>query len=136
MNRNQFLQELAKLAGASVILPFCLPSCMRLTFVPFLVEGRRMVVKKSHFEENQFVLLKPAELPAPVYLCQLENGKYSAVLMRCTHRGCEVRPAGKELHCPCHGSAFTASGKVLEGPAQHPLRRFEVSSDEENIYIQ
>lgn len=40
----------------------------------------------------------------------------------CTHKGCTVKPNGKELDCPCHGSKYAAAtGKVLGGPAPAPL---------------
>jgi len=40
----------------------------------------------------------------------------------CTHMGCTVKPAGSELHCPCHGSVYDAvSGKVIHGPAPRAL---------------
>ena len=45
----------------------------------------------------------------------------------CTHMGCTVAPAGTELHCPCHGSVYSATtGKVLGGPAPRPLPRIPV----------
>ncbi len=40
----------------------------------------------------------------------------------CTHMGCTVNPAGKELHCPCHGSVYNATtGAVIHGPAPKAL---------------
>ena len=46
----------------------------------------------------------------------------------CTHMGCTVAPAGKELDCPCHGSRFAATtGKVLGGPAPSPLPSIPVT---------
>jgi Rieske Fe-S protein len=45
----------------------------------------------------------------------------------CTHMGCTVAPAGKELHCPCHGSVYSATtGKNLAGPAPRPLSKIPV----------
>jgi Rieske Fe-S protein len=45
----------------------------------------------------------------------------------CTHMGCTVAPAGTELHCPCHGSVYSATtGKVLGGPAPRPLPKIPV----------
>jgi len=45
----------------------------------------------------------------------------------CTHQGCTVKPAGAELHCPCHGSVYDAlTGKNVSGPAPRPLPAFPV----------
>ena len=43
---------------------------------------------------------------------------------RCPHLGCALRwnQAEHTWDCPCHGSRFTGSGQLLEGPAQHSLR--------------
>jgi Rieske Fe-S protein len=48
----------------------------------------------------------------------------------CTHMGCTVKPAGTELHCPCHGSVFNAvTGAVKKGPAASPLPPVSVKVD-------
>ncbi|MCL2811518.1 MAG: FAD-dependent oxidoreductase, partial [Clostridia bacterium] len=38
---------------------------------------------------------------------------------RCTHMGCGLRhnPQENSFDCPCHGSRFSESGTVLDGPA-------------------
>lgn len=52
----------------------------------------------------------------------------------CTHQGCTVAPAGKNLDCPCHGSVFNATtGAVLSGPASRPLPAVKVSISGANI---
>ncbi|MBC6609249.1 ubiquinol-cytochrome c reductase iron-sulfur subunit [Hymenobacter sp. BT188] len=47
----------------------------------------------------------------------------------CTHAGCSVahQAASGEFHCPCHGSKFTATGAVLQGPASRPLEQYVLS---------
>jgi nitrite reductase/ring-hydroxylating ferredoxin subunit len=48
----------------------------------------------------------------------------------CTHQGCTVAPAGKQLHCPCHGSVYdAATGAVISGPAPRALDRIPVAVD-------
>jgi Rieske Fe-S protein len=45
----------------------------------------------------------------------------------CTHQGCTVEPAGRQLGCPCHDSTYDAfTGQVLSGPAPSALHPFAV----------
>jgi cytochrome b6-f complex iron-sulfur subunit len=47
----------------------------------------------------------------------------------CTHQGCTVgyNPSRGDIECPCHGSVFSTSGSVLNGPATSPLRSYSVA---------
>ena len=56
------------------------------------------------------------------------DGRVEAVGLTCTHLGCAVRWNAVETtwDCPCHGSRFSTSGRVLEGPAVRDLPRVEV----------
>ena len=136
MNRKEFLLQCGKYCAAGMSLPALLSSCVAVTYAPFSIQGNRMVVKKSDMAEHPFVVLRTDNLPAPVYLAQLEDQSYVALLMECTHKQCEVRPFATLLQCPCHGSEYSNTGEVLEGPAERNLHRFEVITDNENIYIQ
>lgn len=45
----------------------------------------------------------------------------------CTHEGCTVKPEGKKLACPCHGSVFeAATGEPTSGPAPSALAKIAV----------
>jgi glycine/D-amino acid oxidase-like deaminating enzyme/nitrite reductase/ring-hydroxylating ferredoxin subunit len=51
-------------------------------------------------------------------------GALHAVSATCTHMGCTVawNQAESTWDCPCHGSRFAVDGRVLHGPALHPLK--------------
>ncbi|MEV0175558.1 FAD-dependent oxidoreductase [Streptomyces sp. NPDC050803] len=57
-----------------------------------------------------------------------EDGEHHAVSARCTHLGCLVafNAAEHAWECPCHGSRFAPSGKVIQGPATRPLEQHEL----------
>jgi len=78
------------------------------------------------------VLTKAADVPVggamPVrdpntgrtdWVLQLTSGQFTAFDSTCPHQGCMVsfESAATGFACPCHGSRFDVSGKVLNGPA-------------------
>ena len=54
-------------------------------------------------------------------------GGKEAISLSCTHQGCTVQKQNDgQFHCPCHGAVFDAEGRVVSGPAQRNLPRFQV----------
>jgi Rieske Fe-S protein len=53
-----------------------------------------------------------------------ERGVLHVMSATCTHAGCVVQWNGFEScwDCPCHGSQFSPTGEVLQGPAVRPLK--------------
>ncbi|MDX2214825.1 MAG: FAD-dependent oxidoreductase [Oculatellaceae cyanobacterium bins.114] len=50
-----------------------------------------------------------------------------AMSLSCTHQGCTVHTeTDGHFHCPCHGAEYDDRGRVLRGPAQRDLPRFQV----------
>ena len=67
----------------------------------------------------------------PNMLLLQADGSLIAFSMLCTHVCCQLQydSALKELGCPCHGSIFDATGKVIQGPASVDLPRVTLSVD-------
>jgi cytochrome b6-f complex iron-sulfur subunit len=90
-----------------------------------------------------FVLAKPGIYPSgtttPVadgraFIKHDERGLY-AINSTCTHLGCLVKQARSGFECPCHGSQFTATGAVTNGPATSPLNCAGLSLNQEGRVV-
>ena len=135
MYRKEFIKTVSLLT-IGTISGSLLNGCAVIKYAQYSIDGNKLVVKKSEFSGLQkFVLLNVNSLPAAIYLRKNENETFTALLTQCTHKGCEVDPDYDMLSCPCHGSKYSPAGKVISPPAEEPLKKFEVLSDSENIYI-
>lgn len=59
------------------------------------------------------------------------DSSYMALSKLCTHSQCTVtyNHANGNVPCPCHGSIFTTSGQVSNGPANSSLKRYTVTKE-------
>jgi len=65
------------------------------------------------------------------------SDSYLAFSKICTHQQCTVtyNASENELPCPCHGSVFSTSGAVLEGPATSSLKKYSVNKEGDTLKI-
>ena len=79
-----------------------------------LEPGQGMVIEKKNEKES-----------AAYY--RDEKGKLHSYSAVCTHLGCIVQwnDSEKSFDCPCHGSRFSYSGQVINGPANDNLEPVE-----------
>ncbi len=78
----------------------------------------------------------PHDKKKPIIVSRTSETTVSAFSSKCTHWGCQVPlPANGEIKCPCHGSIFDASGKVIKGPAHKNLYSFSATLDGSIITI-
>ncbi|WP_047985252.1 FAD-dependent oxidoreductase [Ornithinibacillus californiensis] len=109
------------------------PSLRKFTSINADV-AKHLIKGKLEFTDNNIQTLSPDDATVTrvngkrtgVYKDQ-EN-KLHAVDTTCTHMGCEVEwnSGERTWDCPCHGSRFTYTGEVVEGPAKRPLEQIEL----------
>jgi cytochrome b6-f complex iron-sulfur subunit len=65
------------------------------------------------------------------------ESSYIALSKVCTHQGCTVtyNHANSQLPCPCHGSVFSATGSVVNGPANSSLKTYSVKKEGDILTI-
>ena len=136
--RRKFIKDamgVTILACCGVGMSALLDGCSSPRYVSSTKNANKLSVNKAEFGEDKFVIVDNSEMEAPIFLYRKEQDEFLALLMLCTHKACDVKPAGSILICPCHGSEFSREGKVLKGPADEPLVSFPVSTDADHIHI-
>lgn len=93
-------------------------------------------VQNGSTSQRPFIVVTPQGERYPIAVYAMPDGTYSALLLRCTHKSCELQPESSYLICPCHGSEFTTQGKVQSPPAQKDLQTYHVVVEGSNIAIQ
>ncbi len=123
LSRRGFLSwSTSVLAGVAGMVAFVLTS-LRLP-LPSLLPGRSRRFKIGDKEDYPPGTARYfAEEQTFVFADQ--EGIY-AMSATCTHLGCVVVREPGRFTCPCHGSRYDDSGKVLTGPAPKSLDWYEV----------
>ena len=145
MKRREFIKDCGAVCLGAIGISLIGQRCTTGNyFAKTDISSNGVVVKKSEFviisgdkiKQRKYVLVKTDKSEFPIFLYKHNENEYSALLMYCTHKGCELQAHGEFLVCPCHGSEFTNKGKVLNPPADEDLQQYKTSFDNENIYIQ
>lgn len=105
-------------------------------FLSYEPPGEIFLPSITLFEPFTFQIGSVTYIPeVKAWLARDQDGFY-ALSATCTHLGCTInkKEAGQFL-CPCHGSQFDLSGRVLHGPAVNPLPNFEVSLSEDGRVV-
>lgn len=137
MNRQEFIKQI----GGTSLFFMCggtaavLNSCSKSFYINGNIQNGNAILNKSDFMERAFIVFNNPELEHPVYVYKKNENDYVALSMKCTHKGCQLKPTGKILVCPCHGSEFSNAGKVLAPPAEADLKQFSVNLTNDHILI-
>tara|TARA_B110000211_G_C13951247_1_gene496297 strand:+ start:153 stop:578 length:426 start_codon:yes stop_codon:yes gene_type:complete len=102
-----------------------LQGCSIVKEIPVKVANKEVKIPLGKFLEETELIAYNDRLPAPIFIKKISEEKYEAFLMLCTHKVCELKATNTNLICPCHGSEFSKSGKVLEGPAPTDLKEYK-----------
>ena len=95
----------------------------------FIIKNIKEVKYKS------YVVVQNDLLKFPICVYRLGENDYKALYMECSHQGAELQVFCSKLQCPAHGSEFTNSGAVSNGPADKSLRTFPVTVTNNQLKI-
>ena len=142
MTRKEFLQgTVAALVGAAVLPVSALLEGCAINSQTLRVSAKENRVRLALAElpklsePGGYVKVYPFGFAHPIVLFQNASGELFAISTTCTHAGCEVRKTKSKFECPCHGSQYDLSGKVIRGPAPAALTRFPVKKEGDFLEI-
>ncbi len=143
MDRKTFIKAGCMACASMGFLATMLQSCAPVRYVTAGLNNDGMLIDPKEFETKHkgevsyrsYIIARHDDLKYPVCIYRVEEGKYSALLMSCTHQGAELQVSGDQLTCPAHGSEFDKYGKVTQSPAAADLRSFPVSLIDGKLFI-
>lgn len=137
MRRRDFVQRLPMITSGIVVGAATLSTtgCAGTGYIVPRTAPGRLLVDGTSLSGGLGVFVQGPGMERPIYLQRTRSGEATAVLASCTHRGCQPEPVGERLVCPCHGSEFSKAGAVLEGPADRPLTRYDVTLEDGVLVI-
>lgn len=116
-----------------------LSSCATTSRIKAPINGSFLELDPLSFENDgafkKYIIVENERLQYPISVFRIDEFNYKALYMRCTHQGTELQVFGDRLQCPAHGSEFTNSGAVQNGPADKDLRSFPVIVENNLIKI-
>lgn len=145
MKRTEFIKSCIGLCLGGLLLDLDLSGCVSANyFAKSSINNNVLSILKSEFviEVNgrnkfrKYVLVKTEQFGFPIGIYKHSEDNYSALLMQCTHQGCELQANNQLLVCPCHGSEFNSFGIVQNPPAEKNLKSFKTSINNETIFIE
>jgi len=133
LDRRNFIKVCG---GASVAAAAsgCLPTVQYPQF-PIGADKAMSIPLNAFTPVQPYVLAHHPESRFPVCVYRLGDGEYSASLLQCRHRPCEVAVKPQSFVCPCHGSRYSHRGELEKGPAEMSLKTYPVRVQGEVVAV-
>ena len=138
MNRRELLKNIATGTATLFIVPAVVTSCEDETVDPD-ANGPDPNVLTIDLNEEKYSNLGNAGgfvIESSIIVFNTGNG-FTALSSVCTHNNCTISydHGSGNLPCPCHGSVFSTSGSVLNGPAETSLKKYEIEQEGDILTI-
>ncbi len=128
-NREEITRRFFLGWGSATIIGMASLAASLLTMlrmpIPSLMPGKAARFKIGNKEDFPPGTTKYFEMEQ-VYVFADQKG-ISAMSAICTHLGCIVSKEQKQFVCPCHGSRYDLTGRVMQGPAPKNLSWYSVA---------
>jgi cytochrome b6-f complex iron-sulfur subunit len=132
MNRRDLIQRVVLGSTVLVIAPSILESCSKgSSNAPGGNLPTKIVLDLTLAANSALNGTGGWLITQDVIIINTGGGSFSALSSICTHQGCSVayNSGAGNIQCPCHGSVFSTTGGVLNGPASRALQSYPYTLD-------
>lgn len=142
MDRRSVIRNVAWGGATLFFVPALLPSCEKDQTAPDGNNGdnngggNELVIDLTDPDFSALTAVGGSMVIDDIIIIHTGDG-FVALSSVCTHQGCQVayNPNSGNLPCPCHGSIFSITGSVLNGPASSPLEKYNVDQEGDILTI-
>lgn len=136
MNRRELIRNIAAGTATVFIVPSVLTSCQEDQPEPENPDANKLTIDLTSPNNSSLGSAGGSKVIENIIIINTGDG-FIALSSVCTHSGCQVtyNHGNENLPCPCHGSIFSTSGAVLNGPASSPLKTYDVMQEGDILTI-
>lgn len=128
ISRKEFLSLLG-LSSAALAVTYCFGGCQPMSTAPPPPTNVDFTLDLTNSAYSALNSPGGYVYNDRIIVAKTVNGTYVAVSQTCTHAGGTVvyDKNINDFYCPVHGSLYSTSGTVLQGPASTPLAKYNTS---------
>lgn len=114
------------MSAGAFVLASCLNSCKKSDSTPAIVDFTLDLTQSANSALNN---IGGFIYQDGVIVAKSTTGNFIAVSQTCTHEGTTISYEGSQnrFHCPNHGSNFSETGAVINGPASSSLTKYNTA---------
>jgi cytochrome b6-f complex iron-sulfur subunit len=133
MDRKEFLSLMGVAAGGFLLASY-LDGCSKTSSTPLSVDFTLDLAAPANSVLNNnggYIVTQG------IIVAKTVAGNYIAVAAVCTHEGQTIYydSVNDRFHCSAHGSNFSDTGSVINGPAKNALQQFNTALNGTNLRI-
>lgn len=135
MNRKEFFSKALIGGGIIFLAPAILNSCSKSEDPAPSPGGNNnggTTGTTIDLTSNDYAALKNVggyAYSGDIIIIRTGTSTYLALSKVCTHQSCTVayNSTSTNIECPCHGSKYSTTGAVIQGPAPTALKTYNVT---------
>ena len=140
--RREFLQNLGRIAGATVLAGALQPLAAYAADKPkkeeWLSIGKLddLPMGKAFPIKTATNVSRKKAVKEPMLVAFRDDKGVKVMSSKCTHRGCEVKLKDDGTYlCPCHSAEFDKQGKATKGPAKKDMPWYAVKVENGEVMV-